>query len=280
MTERSHAEAIREAAERLSHVSETARLDAEYLMSMAAKVPREDLWRLDMQGDPIRAEEAFERLVARRLAREPLAYILGNQEFFGRTFRVTPGVLIPRSDSETLIYAVQEHAPHAKRVLDMGTGSGALFVTALLELKDASGVAIDASQDVLHVAENNAQRLGLGRKQAKFLLRDWTKEGWSDGLGQFDLVLCNPPYVADDAPLEPDVRDYEPAAALFAGPEGLDDYRVIIPQLGKLLNEGGLAILEIGATQADSVSAIARDSGFEVTLRHDLAGRPRALILR
>ena len=280
MTRRGHFEVIREAAERLADVSDTPRLDAEYLMCHAAMLRREDLWRLDMEGESVRAEEAFERLVARRLAREPLAYILGDQEFFGRTFRVTPDVLIPRSDSETLIYAMQEYAQHARRVLDMGTGSGALFVTALLELQDASGVAIDASQEALHVAENNSQRLGLGRKQAKFLLRDWTQPGWSDGLGQFDLVLCNPPYVEDEAALEPDVRDYEPASALFAGPEGLDDYRVIIPQLGKLLNEGGFAILEIGATQADSVTAIARESGFDVALRHDLAGRPRALILR
>ena len=248
-------------------------------MSEAARIPRADLWRLDIDGEAVPAD-AFETLLKRRLAREPLAYILGNQEFFGRTFRVTRDVLIPRSDSETLIYAVQEHAPHARRVLDMGTGSGALFVTALLELEDASGVAIDASQAALFVAENNAQRLGLGRKQAKFLLRDWTQPGWTEGLGQFDLVLCNPPYVEEDAALDPDVRDYEPPAALFAGPEGLDDYRVIIPQLGKLLLAGGVAVLEIGATQEEAVCAIARESGFAVTTHYDLGQRPRALVLR
>lgn len=279
MAKRSHAEAIRLGAERLQSVSDTPRLDAEYLMSEAARVARADLWRLDIDGEAAPVE-AFESLLQRRLAREPLAYILGNQEFFGRTFRVTSDVLIPRSDSETLIYAMQEHAPHARRVLDMGTGSGALFVTALLELEDASGVAIDASQAALFVAENNAQRLGLGRKQAKFLLRDWTQAGWTEGLGQFDLVLCNPPYVEEDAALDPDVRDYEPASALFAGPEGLDDYRVIIPQLGKLLVPDGVAVLEIGASQEEAVSAIARESGFSVNAHKDLGGRPRALVLR
>ena len=103
--------------------------------------------------------------------------------------------------------------------------------------------------------------------------------GWSDDLGQFDLIMCNPPYVEADASLDPDVRDYEPASALFAGPEGLDDYRVIIPQLGKLLSSGGVAVLEMGATQEEAVSAIARDSGFSVAMKRDLAGRPRALIL-
>lgn len=271
------ADAIRDAAARLTATSPTPRLDAEYLMSQASGVPRSDLWRLDIDGAPV--PDSFEELVGRRLAREPLAYILGNQEFFGRTFRVTPDVLIPRSDSETLIYAIGEFAPAAKRVLDLGTGSGALFVTALLELEGASGIAIDASPAALLVAENNARRLGLGGKQARFALRDWTSEGWADDLGQFDLVLCNPPYVEADALLDPDVRGFEPAAALFAGPEGLDDYRVIVPQLGKLLLPGGVAVLEIGATQEDAVSAIARESGFGVVMKRDLAGHPRALVL-
>ncbi|QYJ07100.1 peptide chain release factor N(5)-glutamine methyltransferase [Qipengyuania flava] len=279
MARLSHAEAIRRGTERLQAVSDTPRLDAEYLMSEAARIPRADLWRLDIDGEAAPVD-AYEVLIQRRLAREPLAYILGNQEFFGRTFRVTRDVLIPRSDSETLIYAAQEHAARARRVLDMGTGSGALFVTALLELEDAAGVAIDASQAALHVAENNAQRLGLGRKQAKFLLRDWTQPGWAEGLGQFDLVLCNPPYVEEDAALDSDVRDYEPASALFAGPEGLDEYRVIIPQLGKLLVPGGVAVLEIGASQEAAVSSIARESGFSVNAHKDLGGRPRALVLR
>ena len=150
-------EVIRAGARRLQGVSTTPDLDAEYLMAHAARTDRSELWRLDIDGIAP-PEREFERLIERRLAAEPLAYILGHAEFFGRSFRVTPDVLIPRSDSETLIYAMLEFAPQAKRVLDMGTGSGALFVTALLELDGASGVAIDASQVALYLAENNAQR--------------------------------------------------------------------------------------------------------------------------
>ena len=272
-------DAIRAAAERLAGVSDTPVLDAEYLMAKAARTARADIWRLDMEGSAP-PHDAFRQLVERRLAREPLSYILGHAEFYGRTFRVTPDVLIPRSDSETLIYAALEAAPGAKRVLDLGTGSGALLVTALLELGAATGIGIDASQAALYVAENNAQLLGLGRKQAKFLCRDWTQAGWDEGLGAFDLVLCNPPYVETGAELEPDVREFEPASALFAGPEGLDDYRILIPQLSGLLQEGGVAILEIGYEQAEAVGAIAQGEGFTVSLRRDLANRPRALILR
>jgi release factor glutamine methyltransferase len=103
--------------------------------------------------------------------------------------------------------------------------------------------------------------------------------GWADDVGTFDLILCNPPYVEDTAALDPQVRDFEPAGALFAGPEGLDDYRVLIPQLRALMNPQAAAILEIGANQAETVGALARASGFAVELRRDLAGRPRALIL-
>ncbi|MBX7541324.1 peptide chain release factor N(5)-glutamine methyltransferase [Qipengyuania sphaerica] len=271
-------DAIRSAGERLAEVSDTPMLDAEYLMAKAARLGRADLWRLDIDGiAPPQTE--FELLVERRLAREPLSYILGHAEFYGRSFRVTPDVLIPRSDSETLIYAALELVPNAGRILDLGTGSGALLITALLEIEGASGVAIDSSQAALHVAENNAQLLGLGRKQAKFLYRDWSQAGWERDLGLFDLVLCNPPYVESSANLDSDVADYEPHSALFAGPEGLDDYRIIIPQLRNLLREEGIAILEIGHEQSSAVTEIAQGCGFDVALRRDLANRPRVLIL-
>lgn len=272
-------QALRAATARLAATSDTARLDAELLMAHALGVSRSDmLLRAGLEGWDVPA--AFEPLIERRAGHEPVAHILGTQEFYGRSFRVTRDVLIPRGDSETLIEAAVAVAPNAQRVLDLGTGSGALLVTALCELAGASGVGIDASQAALLVAENNAQRHGLRRKQAQFLLRDWHANGWTEGLGTFDLILCNPPYVEAGAVLDPDVRDYEPASALFAGPEGLDDYRVLIPQLGKLLVPGGTAIFEIGHTQADAVSAIAAAAGFAATLGRDLAGRPRALILR
>ena len=129
------------------------------------------------------------------------------------------------------------------------------------------------------MARANGQRLGLA-KRAQFVQANWLEAGWEHDLGRFDLVLCNPPYVESDAILDPDVREFEPATALFAGPEGLDDYQAIVPQLGKLLVPGGVAIFEIGAGQAEAVGAIASESGFAAETRRDLADRPRALILR
>ena len=193
---------------------------------------------------------------------------------------MTPDTLIPRGDSEVLIDLALEIAPTADRVLDLGTGSGALLVTALLELGGAIGIGTDASGRALDIAERNAQSLGLIGSKARFLLRDWTRPGWTDGLGTFDLILCNPPYVETSADLDPQVRDHEPASALFAGEEGLDDYRVILPQLRKLMSQEAVAIVEIGHDQAESVSEIARKHGFATEIRHDLAKRPRALVLR
>ncbi|WP_371815564.1 peptide chain release factor N(5)-glutamine methyltransferase [Erythrobacter sp. JK5] len=176
--------------------------------------------------------------------------------------------------------AALEAKPSGGRVVDLGTGSGALFVTALLELPSAHGIAVDASHGALQVAQDNAQRHGLGRMQARHALCDWRGDGWGAGLGTFDLVLCNPPYVEEDAELDPDVRNYEPATALFAGKDGLDDYRTLIPQMRKLMNDSAVAIFETGASQADSVREIAEQAGFSVEIRNDLANRPRCAILR
>ena len=271
------AEAIRAATQRLCATSDTARLDAELLMAHALRVSRSEML-LHAMRDP--TPEAFEGLVERRAAREPVAYITGVQEFYGRDFAVKPGILIPRGDSETLIDAALELCPQARRVLDLGTGSGALLVTALLEMEGAYGIGIDASPIAVRVAEVNAQRLGLTGGRARFHHRNWRKEGWTDDLGEFDLILCNPPYVEADADLDADVREFEPATALFAGAEGLDDYRALIPQLGKLMNRDGVAIFEIGASQAESVTEIAKSHGFAVEMRQDLANRPRALVFR
>ena len=269
-------DAVREAAQRLSATSDTARLDAELLMAHALGTTRSDLLMKHMRDE---APASFDGYVERRSANEPVAHILGRQEFFGLDFAVTKDTLIPRGDSETIVQAALDHAKRDARVLDMGTGSGALLLAFLAERADATGMGIDLSPAALAVAQGNSETLGLANR-ADFRVVSWLDDGWSDDLGKFDLILCNPPYVEDDAELDPDVRDYEPASALFAGPEGLDDYRAFVPQLGKLLLPEGIAVLEIGWKQADMVSAIARESGFDTELRHDLAGRPRALILR
>lgn len=268
-------EAIRAAAERLAPASDTARLDAELLMAHALRVSRSEML-LKAMRDP--APEGFAALVERRMGHEPVAYITGEAEFYGLRLAVTPATLIPRGDSETLVEAALELKPDAQRVLDLGTGSGALLLAVLTTCGKAQGVGLDRSEAALDVARGNAGTLGL-RPQARFVAGDWHATGWADGLGTFDLVLCNPPYVEADAVLDRQVQAFEPASALFAGSEGLDDYLVLIPQLRALMNPGAVAILEIGANQADAVSAIAADAGFTTTLRRDLAGRARALVL-
>lgn len=269
------AEAIRRATDRLSATSDTARLDAELLMAHAGQVTRSDMLLRHMSDTE---PTAFATLVERRIGHEPIAYIIGEAEFFGRGFTVNPAVLIPRSDSEVLVEAALKSSPDKGRVLDMGTGSGALLLTLLAEKAGLEGVGVDASFDAVQVATQNARRIGvLGR--ANLAQRDWNEANWAADLGQFDLVICNPPYVESDAILDPDVREFEPASALFAGLEGLDDYRTIIPQLGNLLTQTGVSILEIGRDQAESVTQIAAQSGFDAQLYRDLADRPRALRL-
>lgn len=269
-------EAIRAAATRLAAASDTARLDAELLMAHLFGCSRSELLLRHLR---VPSPPGFPALIERRMGHEPVAYITGRQEFYGLPFIVTPATLIPRGDSETLVEAALQERPDALRVLDLGTGSGALLLAVLAYLGKARGVGLDASEPALAVARANAEALGL-RPQAEFVQGNWHERGWANNLGTFDLVLCNPPYVEADAALDRQVREWEPASALFAGPEGLDDYRVIIPQLGKLLAPGGVAILEIGADQADAVGALAGASGFAAELRRDLAQRPRALVLR
>jgi release factor glutamine methyltransferase len=269
-------EAIRAAAESLADTSDTARLDAELLMAHALGVSRSDMLLRAMRA-PV--PPGFAALIDRRAGHEPVAYITGTAEFFGLALAVTPATLIPRGDSESLIVAALALAGEAGRAIDLGTGSGALLLALLAERAGWQGVGIDASAGALAVAAGNAAALGLAAR-SDWHRRDWHTPGWAEGLGTFDLILCNPPYVEADAALDAQVRDYEPASALFAGPEGLDDYRVLIPQLGQLMVPGGAAIFEIGAGQAEPVTALAEAAGFSADLHRDLAQRPRALVLR
>lgn len=274
------AEALRHAAAVLAESSDTARLDAEVLMAAALGVSRSELLLRHMRDA---APIAFAGFLARRLAHEPVAQIVGQQEFYGRPFRVTRDVLIPRADSEVLVSAALDLFPAPlsppRRVLDCGTGSGALLLSVLAERPEAQGVGIDRSPAALAVAQGNAEALGLAGR-ARMLLRDWDEPGWQEGLGRFDLILANPPYIEENVELSPSVRAYEPAGALFAGPEGLDAYRVLLAQLPALLEPGGAAVVEIGAAQAEAVAAIAGEAGFASTLHRDLGDRPRALALR
>lgn len=271
--------AIAEAAEVLSATSDTARLDAELLMAGLLGVSRGEMLLRHMADE---IPSGWGHVVRRRMQHEPVAYILGEAEFRGLSLAVSPAVLIPRGDSETIVDAAIESFAGGRpprSIIDLGTGSGALMFALLDHWPEANGLGIDASAPACAIALQNAERLGLGAR-CRIEKADWTRRGWYAELGRFDLVVANPPYVEDDAPLDPDVRDHEPRSALFAGPEGLDDYRILVPQLPSLLEPDGVAVLEIGHAQAQAVTSIAAAAGFTCELRHDLGGRPRAVILR
>ncbi|MCW3797635.1 peptide chain release factor N(5)-glutamine methyltransferase [Sphingomonas sp. BN140010] len=267
--------ALADAARTLAPGSDTARLDAELLMAEALGIERDRLL-LDPPDRPV--PERFWSMVERRRGGEPVAYITGRRAFWNVELHVGPGVLIPRPDSETLIAAALEHfegrAP-PRRILDLGTGPGTLLLAALDLWPEATGLGVDASRRALSYAAANARRLRLDERT------EWRLGDWAVGIQEcFDLILCNPPYVATEAALGPGVAEHEPAEALFAGPQGLDDYRRIAPQIGRLLCPGGLAAIEIGADQGGSAAAIFRAEGLEPALAHDLNDRPRALLIQ
>lgn len=260
--------------------------DARLLIGHALGLDRTALMT---NGDrALRADDiaAIDALAARRLQHEPVSRILGRKEFWSLSLDVSSAVLVPRPETETIVEAALDFVVRGGkdlknlrlerlRILDIGTGSGALLLALLTELTNATGIATDISPAAIEVARANAERLGLG-KRCGFVVCNI-----ADGVtGPFDLIVSNPPYIAhaEIATLDPDVRDYDPALALDGGKDGLDAYRAIAAQAPRLLAPGGRLIVELGAGQEQAVSALFTKSGLAVkAARPDLAGIPRAL---
>ena len=224
------------------------------------------------------AQTQFEDLIARRESHEPISHLTGEREFWSLPFSVSSAVLDPRPDSETLVAAALENLPDPDRaysVLDLGTGSGCLLLSVLKNRPKARGIGIDVSPEALRIAVQNADRLDLSQR-ACFVCGDW-------GIavnGLFDLILCNPPYIAthDLVKLAPEVVRYEPRIGLDGGADGLAAYRNLLPQLSRLLRSDGVAMVEIGAGQPADVAAIAKKFGLRVSqVYRDLAGIQRCL---
>jgi len=246
--------------------SATPRLDAELLLAHALGIERQALLL-----DPDRVvPPTFAALVERRAAHEPVAYITGTRGFWTLDLAVGPGALVPRADSETLVEAALAHfagRPPAS-VLDLGTGPGTLLLALLAEWPRTRGVGVDRSAEALRWARRNAA------DRAHFVQGDWT----TALAGRFDCIVANPPYIATDEPLPPEVAAHEPASALYAGDDGLDDYHRLIPNLPRLLAPGGAVLLEIGWTQGAAVGGLLAAQGFAVAEHRDLGDRPRVLL--
>ncbi len=269
-------QAVQDIAARLEAVGiEDARREARILLAGALGLDAAGL--LLLTDVP---QAAFEMQLARREKREPLAYILGRKEFWGMEFEVSAATLIPRPDSETLIEAATAALPERNQVtqvLDLGTGTGCLLLAALSEFRQAFGIGIDLSPQAAALAARNARRLDLADRCA-FIAGNWANSVQQ----KFNLILSNPPYIAlQDLPgLMPEVARFEPLTALAGGGDGLAAYRQIFDVLPRLLNESGIAVIELGAGQAGQVGALASKAGLKAEIGKDLANIARVLIIR
>jgi release factor glutamine methyltransferase len=265
---------------------ETPELDARLLLCHAAGLTQEAYVASPKTLLSESATSRFDAVIARRLEGEPVSRIVGVKEFYGRTFAVDRHTLDPRADTETLIDAVLDtlsregRRGERLRLLDLGTGTGAILLTLLAELPLAQGVGSDVSEGTLQIARRNAHELGVG-DCVGFVAGDW----FEPIEGRFDIVVSNPPYIAsaEIAGLSREVR-YDPLVALDGGADGLRAYRRIASEVGRVLNPGGLAFLEIGKTQGEAVLALLRGGGLKIDggmpILTDLAGRQRVVWAR
>lgn len=274
--------ALRKGTARLAEAGcESPALDARLLLAEAMRLPVDAL--VGGARQPLGDEELvrFHALLERRLAGEPVARILGRREFWSLDLSLSPETLVPRPETETVVETalkfLRARSMTEPAVLDLGTGTGAILLAIVSELPRAFGVGVDRSFGAARTARKNALRLGLGERAA-FLCADFAEAI----VGQFDLVVSNPPYVATDeiGRLDREVRDFDPALALDGGPDGLAAYRRIAAVLPRLLTAAGFAVLELGAGQEEAVAAIFAGAGLAPRPpRHDLAGIARALVV-
>lgn len=267
-------QAVRTAARRLAEAGvETPARDARRLMAHALRIDTDRLALASHDTLSPAAAVRFDAAVAARESRQPVAQIIGWRDFYGRRFRVTPDVLDPRPDTETLIDAAL--GASFDRVLDLGTGSGCILLTLLAERPGATGIGTDISPAALAVARTNAAHLNLSDRSA-LCSSDW----FSNITNRFDLIVANPPYIAADemAALSADVRDHEPHIALTPGGDGLAAYRAIAAGARAHLATNGRLLVEIGHTQAAPVSAILTQAGLRVApVILDMNGQARVL---
>ena len=275
------ADALRQAVLELqqAHI-ETASLDARILLQFVLGVSREQLLADTRLTLTSRQLSAFMQLIEKRSERQPVAQLIGKRDFWNHCFKVTCDTLDPRPDSETLIESVLHYfqsRPLPARILDLGTGTGCLLLSLLHEYPLARGVGVDICKNALAVAKENAASLQIDNRTA-FINSSWA----SEVEGSFDLIVSNPPYIptAAIAMLAPEVSLYEPKLALDGGPDGLDCYRAIVPQLSRVLAPQGLAVFEMGIGQAREMETLAAQCGLQVIgIKEDMAGIARCVLI-
>lgn len=279
---KTRAEALRELRRALAEAGfETAALDARLLLLEALGISATEL--ITGPDVPLTPEQAetLSAFVRRRLNHEPVARIVGEREFWGLPFRLSPETLVPRPDTETLVETALGLLPDRRaplRMVDFGTGSGCILVALLHELPNATGLGVDLSFGALVTARANAIGNRVGSRCHFALSR------WADAVsGPFDLVVSNPPYIASGVipTLDEEVREHDPRLALDGGPDGLEPYRILLAEAERLLAPGGLLAVEIGYDQAEALSGLAKLHDLEILrIAHDLSGNPRCIAMR
>lgn len=257
----------------------TPALDARLLIAAVLGIEANNLVLADYRTVTMAEMERIDAYLERRLAGEPVARILGAKEFWGLSFALSPDTLVPRPDTETLVEVVLAYferrggPERALRVVDIGTGSGAILVALFSALPNILGLGVDLSEGAARMARDNAERLGFGERGL------FVCGSFGEMCGGADVIVSNPPYIQSDIidTLSPEVRDYDPRLALDGGADGLDAYRVLIADLERLMAPEGAAFFEIGYDQAEAVSELATHAGFGVTLHRDLAGHDRVV---